>query len=474
MRRPLSLGAKLALRYTAAMAVTVTVFAAVVYKQVESRINRDAALLLEVRLQDLVDAIGSQSAEHKPEHVRAWLESHIAESVAHAEPTLGLGIEFLDAEGRSVIVGGSLAGQELPLSRALLDGRRDSSLRAVNLGGRYAHLAAAAPVEGGFARVAIDTTRYAENIASIRRIFLFSLPLVLVMTAAGGGYLAAQSLKPIAAINATARRISGSNLRELIPVRGSRDELDELAITLNDMLARIHEGVERMKRFNANAAHQLRTPLTAIQSEVEVTLERPRTPNEYRSVLGDVHDEVRRMANVVDAMLRLARSEAGLSPEQRGPVAVESLLAEVMDFFAPVAQERGVDLAGGTFDAAVVNGERSWLHQMLANLVANGIEYSGAGGCVELSARRKEGWVEIHVADTGPGISPEELVTVFERFARGEGGPGRGFGLGLPIAREIARAHGGQVEVESEPGRGATFSVRLPLAEGDASVERSA
>lgn len=468
MARPLSVGAKLALRYTAAMAVTVTVFAGVVFKQVEHRINREAHLLLEVRLQDVVDAFNSQAQEHPREHVLEWMRTQVQQSVARSEPALGLGLEFLDASGHSLIAGGSLTGQALPLSRALVDGRRNFSLRAVNLGGRYAHLAAAAPVDGGFVRVAIDTTRYAENVASIRRIFALWLPLVLAMTAAAGWYLAVQSLKPIAAINAAARRISGSNLRESLPARGTGDELDELAATLNDMLARIQEGVDRMHRFNANAAHQLRTPLTAIRSEVEVTLERLRTPDEYRSVLGDVHRDVRRMADAVDAMLRLARSEEGLSAEQRAPVDVKSLVAEVVEFFSPFAQEREVELVCGALEPSVVSGERSWLHQLFANLVLNAVEYTGAGGRVELSAVREGRGVEVRVSDTGPGIAPDELASVFERFARGEGRTARGFGLGLPIAREIARAHGGHIEAESEPGRGTTFSVWLPLADDEA------
>jgi heavy metal sensor kinase len=463
MARPLSVGAKLALRYTAAMAVTTTVFAGAVYQQVARRINREADLLLEVQLHDLVDAFESQAREHPHDHVLRWMREHASAAVTHADPDLGLGIELLDSGGTSLVSAGSLVGAELPISRALLDGRQETSLRAVNLSDRFAHLVAAAPVEDGFIRVAIDTRRYAENVASVRQIFIVSLPLVLALTAAVGWYLAAQSLRPIAVINATARRISGSNLRESVPVVGTGDELDELAVTLNEMLGRIEEGVERMHRFNANAAHQLRTPLAAIRSEVEVTLERIRTPDEYRGVLSDVLNDVRRMADAIDAMLRLARSEEGLSAEQRRPVDVASLVEEVVEFFSPLALEREVELVCGPVARGFVLGERAWLDQLFANLVSNAIQYTDAGGRVEISSSLRDGGIEVRIADTGKGIDPAELGAVFERFARGEGEASRGFGLGLPIAEEIARAHGGGIAVESAAGAGARFSVWLPL-----------
>jgi len=463
MPRALSIGSRLALRYTAAMAVTTTIFAGAVYQQVAHRINREASLLLEVQLRDLVDAYESQAREHPRDHVLRWMREHVDISVAHSDPDLGLGLELLDASGASLVAGGSLARAELPLSQALLDGRIQASMRAVNLSDRFAHLAAAAPVSGGFIRVAIDTTRYAGNVASVRRIFAVSLPIVLALTAAAGWYLATQSLRPIAAINATARRISGSNLRESVPVVGTGDELDELAVTLNDMLARIQEGVDRMHRFNANAAHQLRTPLAAIRSEVEVTLERLRTPDEYRAALTDVLGDVRRLADAVDAMLRLARSEEGLTAEQLEPVEIAPLLAEVVEFFSPLAPERGVELGCGPLSPGRVLGERSWLDQLFANLVSNALQYAGDGGRVEVSSAPCDGGIEVRVADTGKGIDPEQLDTIFERFARVEGERSRGFGLGLPIAREIARAHGGRIEVASEPGAGTCFSVWLPV-----------
>jgi heavy metal sensor kinase len=464
MVRPLSIGARLALRYTAAMAVTMTAFAGIVYQQVAQRINREATLLLEVQLNDLANAINSQSREHSRQHVLRWMKEHTQQAIGHSEPSLGLGIELLDVSGQALVSGGSLAGAELPLSQALLDGRREASPQAIDLGGRFVHLSMAEPVNGGFVRVAIDTTRYADNVAAVRRVFAVSLPLVLLMTAAAGWYLAAQSLRPIATISATARRIGSSNLRESVPLVGTGDELDELAVTLNEMLSRIQDGVDRMQRFNANAAHQLRTPLTAIRSEVEVTLERPRTPDAYRDALSDVLGDVRRMSDGVDAMLRLARSEQGLAPEQLSRVEIGGLLDEVVEFFSPLALEREVELLRGPLEPSVVLGERTWLEQLFANLVSNAVQYTRVGDRVELSSCVRNAGVEVRVSDTGSGMEQAQIESVFDRFARRDGEVLPGFGLGLPIAKEIARAHGGTIEVDSTPGEGTTFSVWLPVA----------
>jgi two-component system heavy metal sensor histidine kinase CusS len=276
------------------------------------------------------------------------------------------------------------------------------------------------------------------------------------------------SLRPIAAINRAAQRISGTHLDERIPTTGSGDELDQLANTLNEMMARIRRSVEHMQRFSANAAHELRTPLNALRSRLEVTLENDRSPDEYRKILGETAEQVALLSDSVHAMLRLAQSEAGLAPEHRVPVPIAPLLEEVADFFGPLAEEQGLALELGAFDDATVSGEPAWLRQAVANLVDNAIRYTPEGGRIQLSAQRDDGAraVAIRVADTGPGIEAAEQERIFEPFhrVRGEHAAGPGAGLGLALAREIARAHGGDVSVESAPGEGSRFTVRLPLA----------
>jgi signal transduction histidine kinase len=319
---------------------------------------------------------------------------------------------------------------------------------------------------GGFLQVAIDTKRYAENLAHVRDVLLVSFPVMLLFTGGLGWLLARGSLGAIAEITGAAQRISGSNLRESIPTSGSGDELDELARTLNAMMQRIREGVDRMHRFNANAAHEIRTPLSTICGQIEVALQEARSPEEYRQVLERVLKQAHHLAGGVNAMLRLSRSEAGLDPDHVERVAVAPLLATVLEFFEPAASERDIVLEAGEVPDAMVRGDGSWLVQLFSNLLDNAVKYCGSGDRIGVAGEVRGRWLLVRVTDTGPGIPPGDLAGLFERFERGSHHRSRpGFGLGLPIAQEIARAHGGRVEAESRPGGGAAFGVWLPLAE---------
>lgn len=465
MARRLSIGIRWTLRYTVAMAVTLAVFAVVVYSQVERRINREARLVTEIHAQTLVESLRSQREEHSPERVREWLAERLENTVRESDADLGLGIQVLDAAGEPVLAVGSLANTRLPLPRDVLRGRRSSSFRAVNLGGEHAHFVSLMAAPGGFVQVAIDTARYAENVEHVRQTFVIAFPLVLSLTALLGWLLARGSLRPIAAITDTARRISGSNLSERIATTGSEDELDRLAQTLNAMIERIEESVGRMRRFNANAAHELRTPLALICSQIELALEKPGDPAEPARVLRDVLARARHLARAVDALLRLSQVEEGLDREQVEPVPIGELLETVLEFFEPMAAQEGRVLEGGPFPSAEVLGDRSWLLQLFSNLVDNAIKYCAPGDRIRIAAELRGGEVVATVSDSGPGIPPEALAGIFDRFQRGAPPRHReGFGLGLALAREIARAHGGRITAESDGRSGSTFSVALPAA----------
>jgi two-component system OmpR family sensor kinase len=438
----------------------------VLYAAVSRRINREAHLVTEIHASELLESLRSESRDHERAELLAWLQQRIEHTVEQSAPDLDLGIQYTDERGVPVAWAGSLEGEKLPIPQDVLRGQRARALRAVNLGGDRAHVVSVVAAPGGFLLVAIDTRRYAENVAFVREVIQIALPLTILFTAGVGWLLARGALAPIQRINQAARRISGSNLDEAIPTRGSGDELDQLAETLNAMMARIREGVERMRRFNANAAHELRTPLSRICGRVESILQRPRRDDEYREALQQVLSEAHELAAGVNAMLRLSQSESGLSREQRQRVELGPLLETLVEFFQPFAEERGITIEAASFAPVAVDGDGSWLRQLFSNLVDNAVKYCEPGDRIRVELRRVGDEVCVSVADDGPGIPVEELLEVFERFERGAGQQGRpGFGLGLALAREIARAHGGRIEVDSKPGRGATFSVWLPVPE---------
>jgi signal transduction histidine kinase len=190
-----------------------------------------------------------------------------------------------------------------------------------------------------------------------------------------------------------------------------------------------------------------------------------RTPEEYRAVLGDILHQVVRLSDTVNAMLRLAQSEGGLDASHTVRVAIDSLIEEVVDFFAALAEERGVEISAAAESKGTVHGDPMWLHQLFANLIHNALQYTPEGGSVIVEARPAAGEVHVRVRDTGPGMSEADRAIAFSRFQRGSASSrGEGLGLGLALAREIARAHGGSIEIESPSGRGSVFAVRLPLA----------
>lgn len=454
LRRP-SIGAQWALRIAAVMLVTASAFSAYVYERAERGIEKDAKTLVKLQIAQVLEYM-----EAHPNDVGSWT-AFAQRQVGAADPDLRLGISIFDHDGDIVHEAGSAFGAGV----ALPPEDQYGELREVDLGRNYAFLALARSGREGAVQVLVYQRLFARSAARVRDAFVGALPVLLIVTAGLGWWLSRGSLRPIAAMTRTARRISANELDESIPRTGSGDELDELAATLNDMLVRVREGVERVKRFSVDAAHQLRTPLTAIQNEIEVTLTKERSEREYRKVLEDLLVQVATLSETVNGMLRLAQSEGGLDSSHRQQVSVDPLLEEVVEFFGALAEERGVEISiTGQCKAAVI-GDPTWLHQLFANIVHNALKYTPEGGRVEVSANAADDEVAVAIRDDGAGLTAEDRAIVFARYQRGSASSaGDGMGLGLALAREIVRAHGGSIDVESEPGAGSTFSVRLPRA----------
>jgi len=308
-----------------------------------------------------------------------------------------------------------------------------------------------------------------RNVAETRTRFLLVmgglLPVGLLLAGIGGWILARRALRPVGRMAEAAQRISAERLAERVEETGAGDELDRLARTLNRMLSRLDEAFQQVRRFSADASHELQTPLTALRGELEVALRTARTPDEYQETLKSALEEIERISRLVEGLLILARAESGALRMDCRPVDLAELVEEVYWRLKVPADERSVDLRMGAQEPVVASGDRDRLRALLVNLVDNAVKYTGKGGRVELSVARDGDRARVEVADTGRGIPPEALERIFQPFYRSEDVLSeKGSGLGLSIARSIALAHGGEIAVESRPGRGSSFRVLLPVS----------
>ena len=328
-------------------------------------------------------------------------------------------------------------------------------------------------IEGGRVTRLVQVGMSLESMINTRQRFLLImaavLPMGLLLAGGGGWLLARRALKPVDRITAAAKRISGEHLKERLQETGMDDELDRLAKTLNDMLARLEGAFVQVRQFSADASHELQTPLTILKGELEVALRSSRSPEEYRQVITSGLEEIDRIIRLVEGLLLLSRADAGVLRMDHQPVPLEDLLREVYDHIKVLAEKHSIDFSLGPVSPVAVQGDYEHLRRLIMNLVDNAIKYTPSGGRVDLSCMADDEWARITVSDTGVGLSPEDQERVFQRFYRVEPArskEGEGTGLGLCIARSIAEAHGGRIEVVSLLGQGATFTVLLPLPPG--------
>jgi heavy metal sensor kinase len=306
-----------------------------------------------------------------------------------------------------------------------------------------------------------------EAIDAYRDIAMLATPAALLLASAGGWFLARRALAPIDEMTRVARRISGEDLSARLDLQLPDDELGRLAATFDEMIARLDAAFRRQRRFTADASHELRTPLTALKGQVDVALVRERTPADYQLVLAKVNDEVDRLIRLVGSLLTLTRADAGEIALDREPVSLGDAVEGVAEQLLPLAVERGVTLDVERGPTTTVLADQSLLLQLLFNLGDNAIKYSPDGAHVTLGWEQSDGCATIVVRDTGIGIPPEHVPHIFDRFYRVDRARGRSdgsTGLGLAISSWIVSAHNGTIEVQSEPGEGSEFRVRLPLA----------
>jgi heavy metal sensor kinase len=378
--------------------------------------------------------------------------------------------QLRDPDGAPRFRSRALPARELPLSAAAraAAARGERTFETVELGGDDVRLLTLPVMQdrrvAQLVQVAMSLDRTRQAFHRYVQTLLVLIPLGVGLAALGGAALARRALRPVDEMTRTARQITATRLGRRVDRRGTGDELDRLADTLNGMLVRLETAFSELRRFSADAAHELRTPLTALQGGLEVALRADRSADEYRHVLVSSLEEVKHLGRLAEDLLLLSRATAGLETP-RARVELEPLLLDALETGMRLAQGKEVGIRLKDVTPATVTGDGAALGRALRNLVENAVKYTPGGGAVELSLLAGDHEAALVVQDTGVGIDPADAARVFEPFVRLDAARSRdtgGTGLGLAIARSIVTAHGGTLTLESTPGAGSRFTIRLP------------
>ena len=315
-------------------------------------------------------------------------------------------------------------------------------------------------------------TSLSSELERLKISLLLGSLLMLVIAFTGGLWLADRAIRPVKTIMHAAQNIEESDLSRRINLRG-RDELAELANTFDNMLSRLQVAFDRQRRFVADASHELRTPLTITNLEINQALARNRSSAEYQRALQTINVENERMMRMVNDLMTLARMDSGQAILHFENLDLSDVALEAVERMTPLAERQHITLMTTELPELVVNGDRQYLVQMISNLIENAIKYSGAGQTIRVeTSPDQKGFAALRVVDTGPGISPEHLPHLFDRFYRvdqarthdDDPSTPSGSGLGLSIVAWIVEAHGGKINVQSKLDSGTTFEVTLSLA----------
>lgn len=315
---------------------------------------------------------------------------------------------------------------------------------------------------------AIDTNERTVN-NFMRQYYFLLMPGAILVTALLGWALAVRAIRPLNLVAAAAQEITSSKLSVKIPRRHANDELDNLIDSFNRMTARLERSFEQTRQFSTDVSHELRTPLTAIRGQLEVALFTAEKPEQYRDAMVNALEDVEKLSSIVRALLLLSQAESGQLVLQKAPLDLADIVADVVDQFQIPAEERGVHLTALLEPGWIANVDRTQFERLISNLLSNAVKYTPQGGRVTVRVGRDEAedWVRMVVEDTGVGVAAENLPHIFDRFYRvrnAETTAVQGLGLGLSFVAWIVSAHGGTIQVESQPGEGSRFTVRLPLA----------
>lgn len=487
---------QLTLWYTAVFALLILLFSLIFYTTLQAFLASGVDSALQLRAQQIAGGISSESGKITIQDVTGELPGLDATATpggqgrsttetnqtggpndtgqqgVQSDVNIGTLVRILDVKGQIAYISPAFRALTLPLAsviqplhgvpwQATVTAHNEQAVRV------YSVVLSDNGKVFGVLQVGESLAQLTATLQSITIALLVIAPFVLLLGAVGSYWLAKRAFRPILHLTRTAREIKAGDLHRRVPIPRARDEVHDLALTLNEMIGRLDQAFTQQRRFVADASHELRTPVTVLRSITDVALEEPLGLEEYVEILREINAESERLGQLINNLLTLARADEEQMPLDCEPVRMDLLALDVVATMEPLAVERGIELQAQVLEPATALGDTARLIQVMMGLLDNALTYTNAGGTVTLTVEVRGAKASLMVRDTGIGIAKEDAAHIFERFYRADPARSRvagGSGLGLSIADWVVRAHGGSINVESQVGQGSTFTVALPLA----------
>jgi heavy metal sensor kinase len=449
-------------------------FSSFLYFTLSKSLHRD----VDNKLRSLAELIASESASPLSKFGFGSIDQALETSMS-LKP-IGKFIQVLDESGQIGKKSDNLKNVQLPISlNALKNASKGLITFETNrsIGNAPLRIITFPVLENSHIAKIIQVASSLEDVEDALNtlfiILMVTVPLALMIASLGGQFLAYKALKPVDNITQTARLITSQNLNQRIKPPKVKDEIARLIETFNEMISRLDQSFRQIKQFTSDASHELKTPLTILKGEVEVTLRKERESPEYQQTLKSNLEEINRMSQIVDDLLLLSKADSGELRLNKEDLNLTEILNEVVSQMNILAQSKRLRIETSNHQEEVhIFGDALRIRELFLNLISNGIKYSEEGGSIRISLVKDNRYdlrnplVKIIVSDTGIGIAEEDQKRIFDRFFRVDKARSReqgGSGLGLSICKWIVEAHQGEIEVESEIGKGSSFIVKLPL-----------
>jgi heavy metal sensor kinase len=478
---------KVTIVYMAILAITLYAFSTILYHQVSKSLYDNMDTLLSSRAEGIVSAIGTYWATEKLGTMRYGADALASDNVDFAtiaqrwvgatskDPKLlNIIVQIFDAKGEIVASSKNTQGITSVSEQTLFAALQGKST--------FDTLTSSFPTKKAQAfRVFItpaiqnDSVEYIVQVASpldpianalnSLKVTLFVLfPITVLITGVTGAFLVKLTLRPVDSMIRTIHGITAENMKMKLRIPNTKDEIQKLAETFNDMLARLEHAFTSQKHLFEDLSHELKTPLTILKGEFEVVLKKMRSPGDYEDVLKSSLEEIDKMTRLVENLLMLASLEARQAMPEKRTLDLNGLLKSVADNVKRLAEIKNIALAFSGKSGISVIGDEKELKQLFLNILDNAVKYTPEGGRIDISVVEDMRSTRISVKDTGVGIPSADIPHIFDRFYRVHSARSSyGFGLGLSIVKVIADAHNGSIKVESSPGSGTTFIITLPL-----------